>query len=190
MSWRPWVAWIALFPALAMLLGSAFSIAHLASKFPWQDLGEFTPQRLWVVTLCAALCIVVWSWCIGFGLGWVAREAWISVMVALSASAVMLIETTVNAAIPARLLLALFAAVLVTAPAYAGLRRGLHNQPLDPMQALTVTATPIAALLVSVSQQPGSGWPIDIRELLFTLLFLWPVLIPSASRFAIRFRSR
>ena len=179
-GWRPWIALISLFPPLSMLIGCVFSVGQIISKYPWHDIHALTPAQMVNLSLASSITVAIWSWSVGFGLGWVAGRAYISVLPVLTLAGLLLIDGGAVASGPLRLkvLAVLMTGALIAAPAFAGLRKGLIGVSLSGRHALGLTGASITALLWTDLQQPG--FSADVAQLAASVVFLWPVLVPLA----------
>ncbi|MEZ5399581.1 MAG: hypothetical protein R2729_07910 [Bryobacteraceae bacterium] len=176
-GWRPWAALFSLFPALGMLFGCAVSLAVITAKYPWPDAHPLTPGQVVNMSLAAALGTVVWSWSVGYGLGWIAGRAFPSVMCLLTLAVLFLSDGGSAGPFRVRLLAVLMGGALIAGPLIAGLRSGLTG-PLPGQHAMGLAASTAAALLWIGSTQPSG--PSALVELAVGVMFLWPVLAPAA----------
>ncbi len=176
-GWRPWAALLSLFLPLNMLIGCAFSIAAITAKYPWHNVDPFTSTQLVNISLAGSVATAIWSWSVGFGLGWVARRAYASALLLLTLACFLFIDA--NGPLRLKLLAVLMTAALIVGPALAGLQKGLRGVPLSARHALGLSAIAIAALHWTVPQQPG--FTVNLAYLAASvLLFLWPILLPIA----------
>lgn len=184
---RPWIALFLLFPSLDMVAGCATSIIDITSKYPWRELDPLTPAQAMSTLLAASSLTAIWSWTLGFGLGWLARRSYPGVLLLLTLAGVLLNNGGFVVSGPAyvKLLAAMTAGILIAGPLIAGLRYRLARRAPSGRLLLGLVLTSMTALFwIGFQHASPSAGSVDLAV---GLVFLWPLLLPVVAP-ALRFR--